>query len=60
MCAYVRVGGGVECVEGFDAWEFRFEDSALSAAFVADIDLDGEGVGEEVRVGHSLFCCMCA
>ena len=46
------VGGGVELVEGFDPWEAGFLHAAGAAAFVADVELDGEGFGEERRVGQ--------
>ena len=58
MWAYEWVGGEVEGVEGFEAWEFGFEYSSLTPAFVADVDLEGECLGEERRVGQALFDCM--
>lgn len=58
MWAYEWVGGEVEGVKGFEAWEFCFENASLAAAFVADVDFDVECFGEERGVGQALIDCM--
>ena len=40
----------VEVVEGLDAWQSGFVDAPGAASFVADVEFDLEGFGEERRV----------
>jgi hypothetical protein len=46
----VRVGVEVELVERLDPWQSGFVDPPGAASFVADVELDLECLGEELRV----------